>query len=105
MDKEKQLAALEKARAARKNGTAKEKPEYKPRASGRGIEGISISAKKPITPPRMRKILGALGKTMEEYKYWCGFSPKEWCAVNFNWTEREWYELISENIDTPWLTS
>lgn len=52
--------------------------------------------KKPTTA-RMGKILTELDITRNQFEIWCGLKLKQWIEYNPTWTEKEWYDLVSEN--------
>ena len=59
---------------------------------------IRISSKLPTTA-RMTRHLKLRGLTPSQHAAWCGFPLKAWIRSNPTWTERDWVELIEENID------
>ena len=59
---------------------------------------IRISSKLPTTA-RMTRHLKLRGVTPTQYGQWCGLSLKDWIKNNPTWTERDFVELLEENIE------
>ena len=55
---------------------------------------------KRSTTARMTRHLHNLGLTPSQHGHWAGFGMKDWLKANPTWTERQWYDLVVENLDT-----
>ncbi len=57
--------------------------------------------KRPITTPRLRLIVKALGITGTQFNHWTGMSPDEWCATTpqSTWHEADVRELLEDNAE------
>jgi len=69
------------------------------RESGGGIVGMGISPRKIITPARIARMVHKLGLTVTQFQNWSGFRTKDWCSNNPTWTERQFFDLLNENLE------
>ena len=58
---------------------------------------MGLSPTKKISSPRIARMLHKLGLTVTQFQNWCGFRTTQWVRENPKWTERQFFELLSEN--------
>lgn len=68
---------------------------------GKGLVGFGISGNKKLTTGFMERALRALHLTIPQFKAWTGYASLGlWITNNPSWSERQWFELVCENLDT-----
>ena len=60
--------------------------------------GTRLSSTKAVTPTRGRRFLREMGVSPAAFKTWTGFDMRHWVEANPGWSEREFGELVAENL-------